>query len=56
MGVPQLKKDAIVYSNPDFKAKCCPCCGKGEMYVIMSFGANAPSSHSVLNSLINNKL
>jgi len=40
MGVPEVKKDAIVYIHPDFRAHRCPCCGKGEMHVIMSFGAN----------------
>jgi len=56
MDVPKLKKNAIIYINPDFKAKCCPCCGKGEMHVIMSFGANAPPFYNMLNSLNNNKL
>jgi len=56
MGVSKLERDTIIYINPDFKAKSCPCCGKGEMHVIMSFGANAPPSYHILNSLNNNKL
>ena len=55
MDVPKLKKDTIIYINPDFKAKRCPCCNKGEMHVIMSFGANAPPSRNMINELINNK-
>ena len=55
MDVPQLKKDTIIYINPDFKTKRCPYCGKGEMHVIMSFGANAPPSRNMINELINNK-
>jgi hypothetical protein len=50
------EKDTILYIHPDFQVKCCPCCGKGEMHVIMSFGANAPPLHNILNSLKNNKL
>jgi len=56
MGVPDLKKDVIVYILSDFKAKRCPCCGKGDMHIIMSFGANAPPLHNMLNELKNNKL
>jgi len=56
MGVEKLKKDTIIYINPDFRAKCCPCCGKGEMHVIMSFGANTPPLYNILNTLNNNKL
>jgi hypothetical protein len=56
MDVPVLKKDAIIYINPDFKVKCCPWCGKGEMHVIMCFGANAPPFHNMFNALNNNKL
>jgi hypothetical protein len=57
MGVPQQNKEAIIYINPGFRAKCCPRCGKGEMHVIMSFGANAPPAfYEMLNLLNNNKL
>ena len=56
MGVVKLKKDTVIYIHPDFKAKICPCCGKGEMHVIMSFGANAPLFHDKINELKNNKL
>jgi len=56
MGVPKQKKDAIIYIHPDFRAKCCPCCGKGEMHVIMNFGANAPPSQDMLNALKNSKI
>jgi len=56
MGVVELKKDAVVYIRPDFKANCCPCCGKGQMHIIMSFGANAPPFCNMINSLNNNKL
>ena len=56
MDVPKQKEGAIIYIHPDFKVKCCPCCGKGEMHVIMSFGANAPPSHDMINVLKNNKL
>jgi len=51
-----FKEGAVIYIHPDFKVKCCPCCGKGEMHVIMSFGANAPPSHDMINVLKNNKL
>jgi hypothetical protein len=56
MGVPVLKKDAIIYINPDFKVKCCPRCGKGGMHVIMRFGAHAPPLHEILNLLNYNTL
>jgi len=56
MGVVEEQKDAIIYMNPDFKAKRCPCCGKGEMHVIMRFGAHAPPLDDMLNQLKNNKL
>jgi len=56
MGVPEQRKDAIVYISSDFKAGRCPCCGKGEMHVIMNFGANAPPSDDIINALNNNKL
>jgi hypothetical protein len=46
--------DAIIYIRPDFKAKCCLWCGKGKMHIILNFGANAPPSDDVLNSLKNN--
>jgi hypothetical protein len=49
MGVPLQKKDAIIYINPDSMVKCCPLCGKGQMHIIMSFGANAPPSQSIIN-------
>ena len=39
------------YITPGFKAERCPCCGKGEMHVILSFGANAPFSHLYLYSI-----
>jgi len=55
-GIEKPEKDSIVYIQPDFKVKSCPCCGKGEMHIIMSFGANAPPSHNVLNALKNNIL
>jgi hypothetical protein len=56
MSVVQMKKDAVIYLHPDFRAKCCPCCGKGEMHVIMNFGANAPPFDYLFNVLNNNKL
>ena len=56
MGVVKPEKDAIIYIHPDFRAKSCPCCGQGEMHVIMSFGANAPPLPDVLNGLNNRKL
>ena len=56
MGVSALKKEMIVYIHPDDKAKRCPCCGEGEMFVIMRFGANAPPSQEMINRLNNNKL
>jgi len=56
MGVPKPEKEAIIYIHPDFKAKSCPYCGKGEMHIIMSFGANAPPLHNIHNTLNNNKL
>jgi len=56
MGVVEQEKNVIVYIHPDFKAKRCPCCGKGEMHVIMSFGANAPPFYDLLNALKNNKI
>ena len=56
MGVVKEQKDAIIYIHPDFRAKCCSCCGQGEMHVIMSFGAHAPPFHDMLNSINNNKL
>jgi len=34
--VPGFKEGTVIYIRPDFKAKCCPCCSKGEMHVIMS--------------------
>jgi hypothetical protein len=54
MCVCEPAKDAIIYLRPDFRAKCCPWCGKGEMHVIMRFGAHAPPSQDILNSLNNN--
>jgi hypothetical protein len=48
-------KEAIIYIHPSFKAKSCPCCGKGIMHVIMNFGANAPPSQTLINALKNNK-
>ena len=56
MDAPKQKEDAVIYIRPDFKAKCCPCCGKGEMHVIMNFGANAPPSDYMIKSLNINKL
>jgi hypothetical protein len=56
MNVPALKKETIVYIHPDVKAKRCPCCGEGEMFVIMRFGANAPPFQNMINSLNNNIL
>jgi len=56
MDIPKLKKDAIVYINSDFRAKRCLRCGKGEMHVIMNFGANAPPFHKIFNLLKNNEL
>jgi hypothetical protein len=56
MGVPKPEKETIIYIHPDFKAKSCPCCGKGRMHIIMSFGANAPPLHNIHNTLNNNKL
>ena len=50
------EKGTVIYINPDFKAKACPCCSKGEMHVIMSFGANAPPFHDMINELKSNKL
>ena len=49
----ELKKDAIVYIRPDFKVRSCPCCGRGEMHVIMRFGAHAPPSSDMLTVLNN---
>ena len=56
MGVVKQKKDAIIYIRPDFNARRCPCCGNGEMHVILCFGANAPPPYNVLNSLGNPRL
>jgi len=56
MGIVKQEKDAIIYINHDFRVKRCPCCGNGEMHVIMSFGANAPPLLNILNLLKNNKL
>jgi uncharacterized surface protein with fasciclin (FAS1) repeats len=56
MGVQKPEKNAIIYINSDFRAKRCPQCGKGEMHVIMNFGANAPPFYDILNALNNNKL
>ena len=55
-GVEKAETDAIVYIQPDFKVKICPCCGKGEMLAIMSFKANAPPSQDFLNEFKNNNL
>jgi hypothetical protein len=51
----ELKNDAIIYINPGFKAKRCPCCGKGEMHVILNFGANAPPFLPMVNALNDKK-
>jgi hypothetical protein len=56
MAPTELKKDVVVYIHPDLKAKNCPCCGKGELHVIMRFGANAPPFYYMINALNNNKL
>jgi len=56
MGVVKPEREAIIYIHPDFKARRCPCCGKGEMHVIMSFGANAPPLLDILKYLDTNKL
>ena len=56
MDVQMPVKDAVIYIKSDFIAKRCPCCGKGEMHVIMNFGANAPPSNETLNTLKNNTL
>jgi len=50
------KPEVIIYINPGFSAKCCPHCGKGEMHVLMCFGANAPPSQDMLNALKNRKI
>jgi hypothetical protein len=56
MSIPKPEKEVIIYIHPDFKPKRCPCCGKGEMHIIMSFGANAPPFHNMLNVLNSIKL
>jgi hypothetical protein len=56
MGALEQKEDAIIYIHPDYKIKRCPCCGKGEMHVIMHFGANAPPSQNTINALNNKNL
>ena len=56
MGILEPEKDVVIYIKPDFKAKRCPRCGKGEMQVIMNFGANAPPSYNEINALKNNML
>jgi hypothetical protein len=56
MGVCKTEKDAIIYIRPDFKAKCCPHCGKGKLQIIMSFRAHAPPFHYMLKMLTNNAL
>jgi hypothetical protein len=56
MGAVEPEREAIVYIHSDAKVRRCPCCGKGEMHIIMSFGANAPPSQHVLNELRNYKL
>jgi len=56
MGVVKPKTDAIIYIHPDYKAKRCPCCGKGEMHVILSFGAHAPPLLDIFKLLTDNKI
>ena len=56
MGVEKPEKEAVIYLHPDFKVKSCPCCGQGEMHVIMHFGANAPPFDNMHNELNNSKL
>ena len=56
MGIEELKKDAIIYFNPDFKSKFCLYCGKGEMHIILSFGAHAPPFIDIINTVKNKKL
>ena len=56
MVVVKQEKDAVIYINPDFRDKRCPCCGKGEMHVILCFGANAPPVINTFNLLNNNEL
>jgi hypothetical protein len=55
LGDVKLKKDAIIYLEPGYRVKRCRCCGKGEMHVVMCFGANAPPSQNMLNALNNSK-
>jgi hypothetical protein len=55
MAPEELKNEAIIYIHPGFKAKSCPCCGKGEMHVIMNFGANAPPFLHMISTLNNKK-
>ena len=45
------KKDAIVYIQPCFSPKICPCCCTSEMHVIMRFGAHAPPVQNMLDAL-----
>jgi hypothetical protein len=56
MAPAELKNDAIIYINSGFRAKSCPCCGKGEMHVILNFVANAPPSLTMINALGNKKI
>jgi uncharacterized protein CbrC (UPF0167 family) len=52
----RLGRDSIIYIRPDFKAKCCPWCGKGDMHIIMRFKSNAPPSQDIIKSLNHNTL
>jgi len=51
MNVSKPEEDGVIYIHPDFKTQRCPCCGKGEMHIILRFGANAPPSPHILNTL-----
>ena len=53
---PNRKKMRLFTFILILEPNACPYCGKGEMHIIMSFGANAPPSHNVLNALKNNIL
>jgi hypothetical protein len=53
LGDVKLKKDSIIYLDSGYRIKRCRCCGKGEMHVVMCFGANAPPPHNMFNSFNN---
>ena len=58
--IESIDNGKVIFTYKDYgdegKVKPCPCCGKGEMHIIMSFGANSPPFHNMLNELKNNKL